>query len=132
MRSKIEENFVEKFVVKSRRDRLLFELCGKKRANGIGRFCHNADEMLLQEKIIEFGNHLHHDEIIKIIEQYAVPERWHIIAFNKSIDGMSCKLSEALDLVLGNGMAAIIVSDTMAIVESEQCTGTPARYILHD
>lgn len=132
MSNKIERNFVEKFIVKDKRDRLLFELCGKKRVSGIGRFCHYADEMLLKEKIIVFGNHLHYDEIIKIIEQYGVSEQWHIIAFNKSIDGISCKLSEALDLVLGNGMAAIIVSDTMAIVESEQCAGTPTRYILHD
>lgn len=132
MKGKIEKNFVKKFIVKDKRDRLLFELCSKKRVNGIGRFCHNAGEILLQEKIIVSGNHLHYDEIIKIIEQYGVSERWHIIAFNKSIDGVTCKLSEALNLVLGNGMAAIIVSDTMAIVESEQCSGTPTRYILHD
>lgn len=126
-----ERKFVENFVKKGKRDRLLFELSGKRRINGIGRFCHNAGELLIKEKIIAQGNHLYHDEIIKIAEKYGISEKWHIIAYNQNIDRMACKLGEALSLVLGNGMPAVIFSDAMAIVETEQCTGTPIRYILH-
>lgn len=127
-----ERDFVEKFIVKSKRDRLLFELNGKKRIDGIGRFCHNAGEMLIKEKIVAYGNHLGHDEIIKIAEKYGVPEKWHIIAYDQSIDKTVCDLDKALKLVLGNGMAAVVFSDNTAIVETEQCLGTPERYVLHN
>lgn len=132
MSDDIENYFIENFIVKSKRDRLLFELNGKKRKIGIARFFHNADEMLLKEKLIVCGYHLHYEEIVKTIESYGLSEEWYIVAFNQNIDKVSCNLKEALDLVLGNGMAAIIISDTMAIVETEQSTGTPSRYILHN
>lgn len=73
----VENNFVENFVVKSKRDRLLFELNGKKQKIGIARFCHNADEMLLKEKMIVCRNHLHYDEIVKTIENYGVSRKWY-------------------------------------------------------
>ncbi len=108
----IEDYFVKTFVVKDKRERLLYELGGKKREQGIGRFCHTADEMLVEGKIAASGN-------------------WYIMSLDESMDGLICQLDEALDLVLGNGMAAIIVSDSIAIVETEQYIGTPVRYILH-
>lgn len=127
----IEDNFVKTFVVKDKRDRLLYELFGKKREQGIGRFCHNADKMLVKGKIAASGNHLYYDEILQEVEKYKVSGNWYIMSMNKSMDGIVCQFDEALDLVLGNGMAAIIVSDSIAIVETEQYRGTPVRYILH-
>ena len=53
MLDEIEKSFIECFVVKSKQDRLLFELGGKKRRDGVGRFCHNAEEILRPEKIWE-------------------------------------------------------------------------------
>lgn len=107
-------------------------MSGKKREKGIGRFCHDAGEMLIKEKIAAYGIHLYHDKIMKITEEYGASEKWHIMASNKNIDRTVCGLSEALKLVLGNGMAAVIFSDNMAVVETEQCAGTPMRYILHN
>lgn len=127
-----ESVFAKKFIIKSKRDRLMFELNGKKRIDGIGRFCHNAGEMLIKEKIVAFGNHLGRNEIIKIAEKYGVYEKWHIIAYDQGIDKTVCSLDEALKLVLGNGMAAVVFSENTAIIETEQCEGTPVRYILHN
>lgn len=131
MQNEIEKKFVQQFVIKSKRHRLLYELSGKKRQNGIRRFCHNTNDLLLNEKIISCGNQLFYYELIKIAQDNSASGLWYIIAYNKDIDRKSCELGDALNLVLGNGMAAIIISDTMAIVETEQCTGTPLRYILH-
>lgn len=131
MDNEIEKKFVQQFIIKNIRERLLFELSGKKRPNGIGRFCHNADDLLIKEKIILSGNELFHDEIIKTAEKYNSSKQWYIIAYDPILDKKSCKLSEALNLVLGNGMAAIIVSDNMAVIETEQCSGTPMRYICY-
>lgn len=130
MDNTIEKAFVQQFVVKEKRDRLLYELSGKKRRNGIGRFCHNAEDMLLQAKIIARGNHLYHDEIMRTAEEYGISGTWYIIAYDQNIDKKVCDLSEALELVLGNGMASVIVSGNMAIIETEQSIGTPMRYLL--
>lgn len=131
MDNEIEKKFIQQFIVKNIRERLLFELSGKKRQDGIGRFCHNADDLLLKEKIILSGKELFHNEIVKTVEKYDLSKQWYIIAYNPIFDKKICKLSEALNLVLGNGMAAIIVSDNIAIIETEQCFGTPMRYICY-
>lgn len=131
MDNEIEKKFIQQFIVKNIRERLLFELSGKKRQNGIGRFCHNADDLLIKDKIILSGNELFHDEIIKTAEKYNISKQWYIIAYDPILDKKSCKLNEALNLVLGSGMAAIVVSDNMAIIETEQCSGTPMRYICY-
>lgn len=128
----IEEKFVRQFIVKNRRDRLLFELNGKKRLDGIGRFCHNADDLLQKEKILASGNDLYYDEIVRTVGKFHVSKQWYIMAYDEMMDKRFCSLDDALDLVLGNGMAAIIVSGNVAIVETEQCLGTPMRYILLD
>ena len=127
----IEKAFVEQYVIKNRLERLLFELGGKKRQHGIGRFCHNAEALVKAEKIVASGNKLFADEIYSIAKQYNASGTCYIIAYNESLDGKQCKLKEALGRVLGNGMAAIIVCGNFAVIETEQCEGTPMRYILH-
>ncbi|MDE6708747.1 MAG: hypothetical protein K2K06_12020 [Oscillospiraceae bacterium] len=85
----------------------------------------------MKEKIISSEKKLFHEKVVKTAEKYNLSKQWYIIAYNPILDKKSCKLSEALNLVLGNGMAAIIVSDNMAIIETEQCFGTPMRYICY-
>lgn len=127
----IEKKFIQQFIIKEKRDRLLYELSGKKRQHGIGRFCHNAQELLISEKVIASGDDLSPDTIIDTVEKYHVAGNWYIIAYNQELDKKTFPLQEALKHTLGNGMAAILILDTMAIVETEQCYGMPTRYILH-
>ena len=54
MNKVIEESFVNSYIIKNRRERLLFELWGKKREDGIGRFCHRADTLIDASKINNF------------------------------------------------------------------------------
>ena len=131
MIEEIEKAFIDQYVKKYKRERLLFELSGKKRQHGIGRFCHNAEEMVKADKIVMSGNKLFADEILAVAKQYGTSGMCYIIAFNEYLDGKQCTLKEALKRVLSNGMAAIIVCDNFAVVETEQCEGTPMRYILH-
>ena len=126
-----EKSFVKKFIKKEKQDRLLFELSGKKRQHGIERFCHNAEDMIDTERIAYSGNNLLPDEILKITEQYKVPESCYIIAYQKELDKKYVSFEDALGLVLGNGMAAIIICNDFAVIETEQYSGTPFRYILH-
>ena len=131
MIEEIEESFVKRFIKKAKQDRLLFELSGKKRKHGIERFCHSAEDMINTERIIYSGNDLFPDEILKITKQYKVPESCYIIAYQKELDKKCISLVDALNLVLGNGMPALIICDDLVIIETEQCFGTPFRYILH-
>ena len=110
---------------------MLFELGGKKRQHGIERFCHNTEDLIDVERIAYSGNNLFPDEILRITKQYKVPELCYIIAYQKELDKKYVLLADALDLVLGNGMAAIIICDDFAIIETEQYASTPFRYILH-
>lgn len=126
-----EKSFVKRFIKKKKQDRLLFELSGKKRQHGIERFCHNAEDMIDTERIVYSGNSLFPDEILKITKQYKVPESCYIIAYQKELDKKYVSFEDALGLVLGNGMAAIIICNDFAVIETEQYFGTPFRYILH-
>lgn len=126
-----EKSFVKRFIKKEKQDRLLFELSGKKRQHGIERFCHNAEDMVDTERIVYSGNSLFPDEILKITKQYKVPESCYIIAYQKELDKKYVSFEDALGLVLGNGMAAIIICNDFAVIETEQYSGTPFRYILH-
>ena len=131
MVAEIEKSFVKRFIKKTKQDRLLFELSGKKRQHGIERFCHNTEDLIDTERIAYSGNNLFLDEILRIIKQYKVPESCYIIACQKELDKKHVSFEDALGLVLGNGMAAIIICNDFAVIETEQYSGTPFRYILH-
>lgn len=131
MIEEIEKSFVKRFIKKTKQDRLLFELSGKKRQHGIERFCHNTEDLIDTKRIAYSGNNLFLDEILRIIKQYKVPESCYIIACQKELDKKHVSFEDALGLVLGNGMAAIIICNDFAVIETEQYSGTPFRYILH-
>lgn len=131
MNTDIEKEFVGRFIVKERRERLLFELGSRKRKDGIGRFCHGAEEILIKDKIALYGNDLFYDEILGYIRHTEKAKQCYIIAYNDWLDGISCPVENGLERILGNGMAAILIIGDTAVVETEQCFGTPERFVLH-
>ena len=131
MIEEIEKSFIEKYILKDKQDRLIFELSGKKRQTGTGRFCHNTETIIQSDRIVSCGNKLFFNEILTVAKQYNVSGLCYIIAYNEDLDRKTCTLNNALNLVLGNGMPAIIICDDFIIIETEQCFGTPMRYILH-
>lgn len=131
MNKELEKDFVYHFIVKEKRERLLYELSGKKRMDGISRFCHHAADLIRKDTIIRSGNDLFLPEILRISEKYVSRKQAYIIAYNEELDRMRCDIQTALDRVLDNGMAAVILLDTIAIIETEQCNGTPYRYLLY-
>lgn len=124
-----EQAFISRCIANRMQERLLYELNGKKRRDGLGRFSHGTDKLLLPEKII-LKKKISKDEIISVIGKARLSEACHIAAFNTDLDKLNCSVSEALELVLGNGMPAVIIMNSLAIIETEQCSGTPVRYIV--
>ena len=123
----LEQTFITKCVIKEKQERLLFELNGKKRHDGIGRFSHSTDELIKPNRIL-LKAPASQEEILSVIGKPVANCR--IIAYNESLDKKECTFDEALDMVLGNGMPAIIIADSFAVIETEQCYGTPMRYIV--
>ncbi len=80
MTNKYEREFVAKCIVKRMQDRLLHELSGKKRVNGIDRFSHNTDELLKKENIISKSNQLFKDEILAVSEKFSQVKEVYIMA----------------------------------------------------
>ena len=67
-----EQHFVKKFIRKSRRERLLYELTTpEKRYGGVSRFCHTAKDLLDPSGIIMEGEDLERrPEFISFIRQH--------------------------------------------------------------
>lgn len=101
------------------------------RQHGIECFCHSTEDMIDTKRITYSRNDLFSDEILRITRQYKVPELCYIIAYQKELDKRYVSFEDALGPVLGNGMAAIIICNDFAVIETEQYSGTPFRYILH-
>ena len=58
---------------------LLYELAGRKRMDGISRFCHNAGDLIRQDTIIRSGDDLFPEEIIRISENYTSKKQAYLI-----------------------------------------------------
>lgn len=130
MNSEYENIFTEQFIVKERRERIRFELGGKKRRDALSRFCHNSEDFLIMNRVIYSGNDISPNALIKLAEENCKSKLCYIMAYNNDIDGIVCGIEEAVDKAVGNGMAAIIISDGFAIVETEQCLGSAQKYVL--
>ncbi len=127
----IEKSFADRFIVRDKRKRLLFELSGRKRRDGIARFCHGAGSLLMESRVVLSGSALYYDEILEYIREHEKTGRCYIMAYNEALDGTECDVEDGLKQILGNGMAAVLIAGNTAVVETEQCYGTPMRYVMH-
>ena len=128
MNKLIEENFVKSYIIKNRRERLLFELWGKKRSDGICRFCHGADTLIDASKIKLKGQYIS-TELGNIVAT-AKSRKCYVISFFEELDGKEFNKDEVLELILGCGMPSIAVFDDFAIIETEQEQGPAIKYLL--
>ncbi len=64
MNIEIEKRFVKDYIIKSRRDRIYYELSNKKkRKKAIAGFCHNAVDYLEECKIKSQGTNIKQDTL---------------------------------------------------------------------
>lgn len=126
----IEKKFVENFIQKRYRDRLLFELNSpKKRVDFLSRFCHNADEIIDPNKIVLKGKKIDTD-IEKELKQHKINDEVYVLSFKYS-QGQSLGLQEALDYCEEENMPVIIIlSDDLALIKTEVEFGAPLKLLL--
>ena len=127
-----EEAFIEYFVQKQRRERLLFEL-RKHRGRFLGRLTHGALECL----DLRFATALPPPNsdpaaILRLLEARGAGKTCYAISSNDQIDGRILPLSDALYAAVGFGMPSILscCPGLLAYVETEQVAGPPDRYFL--
>jgi len=124
----IEEAFVKNYIVSHKRERLLFELHGKKRQEGIGRFCHCADTLLIPSTVKAHGKYITQ----QLQQQIAISKcsKCYVISIFEELDGIVLDKEEVLEAILGLGMPSIAIFDDFVIVETEQVQGPAIKYLL--
>lgn len=128
MNIEIEKKFVKDYIEKNRRERIYYELSSKKkRKQAIGRFCHNALACIDEGKIKYYGTNIEMgmDEV-----NLNKDEIGYLISWDDTIDGKQYKSNEAIEKMLSDGMAAIVVFSNICIIKTEQETGTADVLIL--
>ena len=128
MNKAIEENFVNCYIIKNKRERLLFELWGKKRRDGIGRFSHCADNLIDDSKIRFRGQDISND--LREIVAATNTDKCYVISWYEELDGKEFNKDDVLDFLLGCGMPSIAIFDDFVIIETEQEQGPAIKYFL--
>lgn len=126
------QHFVNSFIIKNRRERLLYELTTiKKRSAGVSRFCHQAREILDPSKIImegkdidrttEFKNFVtQHDEICLVLSpDFYMDERY--LSFEDAVH----QANSCLD-------AVIIMGSSFAVVYAEPMKDGRGKFLLSE
>ncbi len=111
-----ERRFVQAFIRKDRRERLLFELTTpKKRRDGVDRFCHQAKELLDPAGILMEGEDLDrrpafwrfmegHDEIVLMLSPDFYADEW-LLPLKDAVAQAALSLDAVL--IMGSGFALV-------------------------
>lgn len=131
MNNKFELEFINNYITKNKRERILYELTSKKkRKNAIGRFCHNTLEYIDKTKIVYKGNTISVYELENLIKKYTKDKEGYLISWDSDIDGSILPIENALNEVIGKGMASIVVFSNVILIETEQEQGAAIKYVL--
>lgn len=124
-----EKRFVQSFIKKNRRERLLFELTTpKKRRIGIMRFCHTAEDFLDPSKIRMQGNDLEHQpEFMEFVRCH--DEVCRIFSDDLWLDGY-IPLEQAVREAIACAGAVLILGKSFAVVFTEYVQGGREKYLL--
>ncbi|MCR4963504.1 MAG: hypothetical protein K6B40_06480 [Firmicutes bacterium] len=127
-----EHHFVQAFIRKSRRERLLYELTApKKRYDGISRFCHQAKELLDPAKIIMEGEDMdRRPEFARFVRQHE--EVCLLLSPDSFLDGQYLPLAEAVNRAILCPDAVLILGGAFAVVFGEPMKGGRGKFLLSE
>ena len=130
--SDIEKRFVDSFVRKDRRERLLFELSTpSKRYSGVSRFCHQSADFINKSKVMMQGDNLEfRPEFTSFVKEH--DEKCYIMSPDYSLDRSCRSLKDAVEIVAMGTEAAVIVGSSFAVVFGEAEKGGREKYLLVD
>ena len=126
----IEKYFVNTFIRKKYRERLLYEFTNeKKRYDGLSRFCHQTKQLIELSKIIMEGSDIDRSkEFLEFVRKH--DEICLILSPDINIDEQFISLKEAIPLASMCLDAVIILGSCFAVVYSEPMKGGREKYLL--
>ena len=125
-----EQHFVQTFIRKDRRDRLLYELTTpEKRYDGVSRFCHQAKELLEPSRIIMEGEDLdRRPEFDRFVQQH--DEICFVLSPDFYMDEQFLPLKDAVEQALMCLDAVLIMGSSFAVVFGEPMKGGRGKFLL--
>lgn len=128
MDSKTEYDFIKKYIVKNKQDRIQYELSNKnKRIDGICRFCHRTPDLVKAAMIFYRGYN------VSVLQKYigaSREEQCYVISFDNTIDGTWQRSEIIFSRIVGMGMPSIAIFKNFSVIETEQVQGPAEKFIL--
>lgn len=122
-----EESFVKNFIIKDKRERLLYELNNpKKRDNAIQRIPN-----LLEKKYEIPVNSKNSDEILIIANQYVKSNTECYIISDTVLDGAKVPFKEAFEHMLNSYMVCVVISADTVLLKDEYVIGPLSVSLFH-
>lgn len=113
----IEYEFVETFINKNKKDRLIYELRNlKKRRDAVMRFCHNEKSIINENKIVKINEG--GIDFSDFINFFASEKKCYYLSLNY-LDGIYLNIDEAYKLLLEEYLSVIIYINGKAIIKNE-------------
>lgn len=127
-----EKLFVDRYIIKKRRERILYELSKpSKRIDALSRFCHNYDMYVDERKIIYSGKEVS-DELKKIIKKYGNETGGYMICWDERYDSKDMTLECAINIMRDDGKCMIFMSEDICIISTEQTQGPKEIVVLRN
>lgn len=125
-----ERRFVQTFIRKNRRERMLYELTTpEKRYDGISRFCHQAKDLLDPARIIMEGADLERrPEFERFVRQH--DGLCYVLSLEFAPDGAFLPLPDALSRAILCFDAVLIIGTAYSVVFGEAMKGGREKYLL--
>ena len=125
-----ERRFVQAFVRKERRERLLYELTTpEKRYDGVGRFCHQAGELLEPSRILMEGEDMdRRPGFERFVRQH--DELCFVLSPDFYMDEQFLPLKDAVRQALMCPDAVLILGSSFAVVFGEPMKGGRGKYLM--
>lgn len=105
-----EQEFVESFVQRARRERVRLGLANpKKRRKFVDEFAHHGTYILAPECVRRIEpSQQHPDSIYAILRGLGAPDTCYLISEDSNFDGKEIELLAALKQIVGYGMGTVI------------------------
>src|ERR1017187_9362694 len=105
-----EQEFVESFVQRARRERVRLGLANpKKRRKFVEEFAHHGTYILAPECLRSIKpSETNPDSICAILRSLGAPDTCYLLSEDKKLDGAEMQLFTALKRVVGGGMGTVI------------------------
>ena len=127
-----ERHFVQAFIRKNRRDRLLYELTTpEKRYEGVSRFCHQTKDLLEPSKIIMEGEDINRrPEFEQFVRQH--DEICFVLSPDFYMDEQFLPFRDAVDQAIICLDAILIIGSSFAVVFGEPMKGGRGKFLLSE